>query len=91
MKAIYQIIGSIFVRIAILAGIVMLVFWMWQMGMLNTATVDDPLDIYQKEYSRCMTRETIGHEECHDIALRVAYPNERVIETDIDWSYRQGD
>lgn len=37
----------------------------------------NPIDIYEQAYSACMARETIGHEECHDLAVRTAYPNGR--------------
>lgn len=32
---------------------------------------------YERAYARCMAQETLNHEQCHDIALREAYPTYR--------------
>ena len=34
----------------------------------------DPLDIYEEALNRCQARETLSDEQCHDAALREAYP-----------------
>lgn len=34
----------------------------------------DPLNIYEAAYERCRARETLSEEQCHDAALREAYP-----------------
>ena len=47
---------------------------LWRNGALPA--VENSLNIYERLYSECMSRETIEHEECHDIAVRQAYPED---------------
>ena len=73
MKFFNQENGQGFVEYAFVLGlvVVMIICIMIVLGI----GAKNPLDVYEEAYAECMARETIGHTECHDLALRKAYPS----------------
>lgn len=51
-------------------------YGLWLIGAFNGVQLPDSQDIYESAYNRCIARETLSDTQCHDIALKEAYPDD---------------
>lgn len=58
----------------LILGVMFFCFWITPY-LPEIPPTPDPLNIYEDAYNRCQTRETLSDEQCHDAALREAYPD----------------
>lgn len=62
--------------LVILALIFVPCFALWSFGLWPEYVPINPMDIYETSYNACIARETLSDAQCHDIALKEAYPDE---------------
>lgn len=53
----------------VLVVVVVIVFFMAAYAVARRIPTYDRIDEYSSMYTECMERETLSHEQCHDIAL----------------------
>lgn len=49
---------------------------LWIGGAFNGVNIPSRQDMYEDSYRTCIARETLSDAQCHDIALKEAYPDD---------------